>query len=537
MYKTKDLYTFTRFVDIEANNILIGSAEFQYRVTYYDDLQVSDFSSVNKNKNRKYLVYCTQSVKIYNPEGLVLSPDYSLTTYKNYPGILNSTISIATAKGIQFALLDYSPKTLNTQVQESGSTGNSSGQTQESSTTNTVGSSVSQTNSYGASVTAGDVFGVSEEFQHSTTTTNEQSTSNQSGSSSNRNSDVSSSASMSIKDWGAYALVDPNKICPSFTFGQEYPWNAIDCRKTTGGKNTDNANQVQVVVPSSMLLRLYDGVSLYPPSQLSMFGINFVMKSNWVVSVDNGKSEEITLEHVLNYSTASHTLVTKDGVEKVEVYIDKQPTRLGSSESLNTTINMALMALDPLNTNGISAIVGFLPGKFITAPQPATATDVPVPFKVVSTSNDLMIYDTSEYTAPCGEGAGFSSSEMGLTATFTDKCKALQMTMYFKVSDTVTDYSLFIKHWKTGDVGVKLTFVINGDEANPFTHYVDAPLAEAGDTNLLSVVLRSQNFTSVYFYDYLQLGLNSITMTIEPISAEYAAGNNYQIRAVSIEKS
>jgi hypothetical protein len=537
MYKTKDPYTFSRYANLQVGSTTIGSAELEYQVTLYDDLQVSDFTSVTQSKKRKYLVSCTQGVKIYNPDGTVLSPDQNLSSYNDYPAMLNSTISVQKANGIQFALLDYSPKTVNTQVQESGSTGNSSGQTTESSTSNTIGSSVSQTNSYSASVSTGSNFGSSAEFTHSTTVTNERSATNTAGRTASNNSDISNSASMSIKDWGGYALVDPNAMAPSFTFGQEYPWNAIDCRKTTGEPNPYNNDQVQVVVPSSMLLRLYDGVSLYPPSQLSMFGINFVMMSDWVIVIDDGTSEEVALNHVFNYFTASHMLATANGSDTVNVYLDKQPARLGSDESLSTTINLLLMALDPVNTNTAAAIIGFFPGKFIQAPSPATSGAAPVPFKVASTSNDLAIYDTSAYPSPCDAGAGFKSTELGLTAAFAANCTQLQMTMYFKVVDSTSDYSLYIKHWKTGDVGVKLTFVINGDSTNPIVQYVDAPLAEGGDANLLSAVLRSQNFTSVYFYDFLQLGLNSVQVTIEPIGGQYVSGSNYQVRAVSIEKS
>jgi len=537
MYKVKDPYTYSRYVKLQVGETTIGSAELQYQVTLYDDLQMSGSAAVNQSKNRKYMVSCTQGVKIYNPDGTVLSPDENLTSYNDYPAMLNSTMSIQKATGIQFALLDYSPKTVNTQVQQSGSTGNSSGQTTESSTSNTIGSSVSQTNSYSASVSTGNNFGSTAEFTHATTVTNERSTTNMAGRSATNSSDIQNSASMSIKDWGGYALVDPNAMSPSFTFGQEYPWNAIDCRKTTGEPNPNNNDQVQVVVPSSMLLRLYDGVSLYPPSQLSMFGINFVMMSDWVVVVNDGISEEVALSHVFNYFTASHMLATSGSSETVKVYLDKQPARLGSDESLNTTINLLLMALDPVNTNTAAAIVGFFPGKFIQSPAQATADAAPVPFKVVSTSNDLAIYDTTTYPSPCDAGAGFTSSELGLTAAFAANCTKLQMTMYFKVVDTTADYTLYIKHWKTGSTGVKLTFVINGDTANPIVHYVDAPMAEGGDVNLLSVVLRSQNFTSVYFYDFLQLGLNSVQITIEPIGGSYVSGSNYQVRAVSIENS
>ena len=39
---------------------------------------------------------------------------------------------------------------------------------------------------------------------------------------------------MSVKDWGSYATINPVYLYPTWVFGQEYPWNAIDCRYATG---------------------------------------------------------------------------------------------------------------------------------------------------------------------------------------------------------------------------------------------------------------------------------------------------------------
>ena len=91
-----------------------------------------------------------------------------------------------------------------------------------------------------------------------------------------------------------------------------------------------------------------------------------------------------------------------------------------------------------------------------------------------------------------------------------------------------------MKHWKTGDTGVMLKFEINDVVAS--TIYVDALEAEGADINLSSVILRNQDFSSVYYYDYLQLGLNSVKITITPIGGAYVPDSGYQVRAISIEK-
>jgi hypothetical protein len=76
--------------------------------------------------------------------------------------------------------------------------------------------------------------------------------------------------------------------------------------------------------------------------------------------------------------------------------------------------------------------------------------------------------------------------------------------------------------------------LINNIEGNTIIKYVDALEAEGGENNLLSISLRDQNFGSIDFYDYLQLGLNSVQVTIEAITPN--ADCCYEIRAISIEQ-
>jgi hypothetical protein len=99
-----------------------------------------------------------------------------------------------------------------------------------------------------------------------------------------------------------------------------------------------------------------------------------------------------------------------------------------------------------------------------------------------------------------------------------------------------------MKHWiKTQEdgrnPGVALTLEVNKGNPNPITipKYVNAPEAEGGENNILSIALRDLDFASVEYHDYLQLGLNSVTITMKPIDKASTCG--YQIRAVSIVKS
>jgi len=93
-----------------------------------------------------------------------------------------------------------------------------------------------------------------------------------------------------------------------------------------------------------------------------------------------------------------------------------------------------------------------------------------------------------------------------------------------------------MKHWKIDATAIMLTMVINGDTNNPVVKYVDALEAEGGENNLLTIALRNQDFASIDYHDYLQLGLNSIQITIQPVDGVYA-GSGYQMRAISIENA
>lgn len=535
MFKKTDPNTYTKYCSLSNGSTVIGSIALEYEVAIYEDVQLKNATSVNRQDNQKFILYCTQRINIYNPNSQNLQPTTSLTAYNNYPAMINATIYVNQPDGVGCQILDYSPETINTQIETSGTTGTETGVTKESSSSNTSGSSVSQTNSYGGSVTIGDTFsGSTATYEHSSTVTKEQSSTNGNSMANSNSANAAKSASMSIKDWGAYALINPTTKKPSWTFGQEYPWDAIECKNSTGALNPNNPLQVQLVIPPSMLVRLYDGVTLYPPSELSRFGINFVMKSSWVVVVDNHFPDDISIDHVINYYTASHVL----NGETVSVYIDQyqKVLQVAENESLTTSINLNFMALDPLGLRSNAAIIGFIPSKFIKLPVASDGVNAPVAFKIISTTNDMLIQDTSTYPENCDAGAGFTATQTSLNASFAANCNTLQVTVYFKVIDSVINYVLYMKHWKGHDTGVMLTMVINEDAANPIVKYVDAQEAEGGENNLLTIALRNQDFTSVDYHDYLQLGLNSIQITIQPIDDVYT-DCEYQIRAISIENT
>jgi hypothetical protein len=557
MFKSSDPYTYTLTggLTMAGGDGPVGLFAAQYKVAHYDDVQMLSGTAqagVANQGFRKYLVTVTQRVMIYNRSGTDLRPQTDMTRYENYPAVLNTLYQMPLDDGITAQLVSYSPQTVNSQVQVSGTTGSSSGQSSSNATSNTVGSSTSQTNSFGVSVGFfGDMMTGGVTADHSSTTTNEQSatTSNEAGRSASQES--SSSNYMSIKDWGAYSLVNPSTSCPSWVFGQEYPWNAIDCRKTNGqvkpvqtAKATRKARamasdaptqQVEILVPDYQKARLYDGSAVYPPSQLSMFGINFVVQAQWLVTVDNTVTDTLTIGHTLNYFTASHLLETVDKTTDVHVYIDDTPTLLKlDGDDISVEIDPGTMALAPAGSSDAPPVIGFIPSKFVRQPAPAASGKQPVPFSIFSTTNTLIARDTTVYPATCDVGMGFAPSETALNATLGGNCTKLVMTLLFKITDAVNDYTLFLKHWKTSAMGVTLTITVNGNTANQMVKNVNSFEAEGGENNLLSIVLRNQNYASVDYSDFLTPGLNSIEIAITPNDGK-AAG--YALRAVSLEAS
>jgi hypothetical protein len=530
MFKKKDPNSFTKFRTLQDGANTIGSIFEEYQVVKYDDVQLQDAGSVAKSKNRKFIVNFTQRINIVNPTGTQVGPRGLMIgqafAYNNYPVMIQTSASIESFPGLILQLLDYSPKTVNTAVERSGSIGNTSGATDSTSRSNTVGSSTSESNNYGASAS---MEGITSNFEHSSTVTNEQSTTNGSEASNSNTNDISNSESMSIKDWGGYALIDPTTQTPTWTFAQECPWNAIGTVSAGDGATYPvNPNQVYIWLPDDIILSLGGSTGyVFPPSHLSEFGINFVMKAAWLVTLDNTVGDSVVFDHSINYFSASHYLNTD--TNNIMVCMDNTSTELTAADdtTLSTSINLTLLALETLSKQSGPSVIGFIPSKFTVLPESGA-------FEIVSTANNLLIQDTT--SPPTAVGKGFSSSQTALNASF-NSASTLEMTIFFKVTDTVNDYDLYMKHWNQNDAGVKLTLTINGDTTNQIVKFIDAKEAEGGENNITTINLRNQNFATVDYHDYLQLGLNSVQINIQPIDPQTSATCIYQIRAISIEKS
>jgi hypothetical protein len=338
------------------------------------------------------MLKCTQRILLQNT-ATSLSPlimPKSREEYTDYPVLFKAGIRISDipTTGLKLELLDYSPHTVNTSVQQSTSHADGSQSGTGTSTSNTTGTWNSQSSTYGVTVAAVENFsGVTGSSEHSTSSGQEQSNTNEKSSSASASRDVSASASMSIKNWGAYAWLDRLSVTPSWVFGQEYPWNAVQCRYRRAETSTYEGKvlyegKVPMTISTSMANNLYDGALLYPPSELSLYGLNFVMKATWRIYVDYDSSTKITIENSIDYYSASHNLssATCNGKPTYipNVYMDQAPAELWvKSEdhyvTPSTTLDLNLMALDPIGVNNDLAIVGFIPNRFIPLPEPSGA--------------------------------------------------------------------------------------------------------------------------------------------------------------------
>ncbi|KZN30621.1 hypothetical protein N480_06575 [Pseudoalteromonas luteoviolacea S2607] len=556
MFKANDPYTFTYYNKLfypEATvNEAIGLITIVYEVAQYENVQLntgSNFDITATPRDREYILTCTQRVTIYNPNGIMVGPKRDITSFKNYPAIVQSSTSLNMAEdGTQsYQLLGYSPQTINTQVQTSSSAGSDDGSSNTTTRTNSSGSSLSQTNSYSANIgLQSGVFSFNRSHNdHSTTQSSDYSNSNSQEVGNNSSQNSSNNADMNIKDWCVYSYVNPNANAITWNFAQEYPWNVLECRQeidngsVSNDKKTDNNKvKVEVKVPAPMLSCLYNNDVLYPPSHLSEFGLNFSCQSQTKLIIRENASSIIKVVHDINLYTATHELSQDSSSNDipVSVYIDAGPTALTpqGETDISVELDLSVLALKPISPASPSTIIGFIPSKFSVLPKMSNSDHKPSKFCIFSDNNQLKITDNTDYTNK-NVNCGFSASQTSLNATLNQTCTELNLQALFKVIDNTSDYTLYLKHWKTKDSAIKLTFVVNGNTENPIVKYVDALEAEGGEHNLLAITLRDQNFSSVEYEDMLNLGLNSIDITISTTNQDESAG--YALRALSIESS
>ncbi len=513
MLDTKDLYTYQILKPInDDTGVRIGTTIIAYEIRRYIDVR-------NLKNTFAYQIFCTQRIIIpgaYTPG----STDSIATEYTNYSAIVSNTITPDLSTK-QLWIVDYSPRTINASINQTLSDDSSSGT--GASWQQTIGSSTAESNTFGASASLG-IWGTDPNAsvsvnasQTSSTGTNNSTTS---GTQSNIGSVSSIGDSFSIKEWAAYAFTDTADSQITWVWGQEYPWDVLQYR---------DGNEGNIVPPSFVqdIMQSPDG-QLLPPSLLSQFGVDFTMKAAWIVEPTAGGHARF--QHEINYYTGSHQWQDPSNPSTISCSLNS----LSTPNTINTTkLDLYTYGLDPITNEGITqtAIVGFIPQQFSIEPSTVTtAGKAPGKFKILSLTNNLLIEDSTAYSSSVDVGAGFSPSETALTATFSKNCTSLSMNVSFKVISMSNNFRLYLKHWIVGAQSVNISIAING---NTVEKLVDDLEGEGGEDNLLNLYLRNLDFGSVNYQDFLQLGLNQLTITLTPNGTDYTS--TYQLRALSIE--
>jgi hypothetical protein len=242
----------------------------------------------------------------------------------------------------------------------------------------------------------------------------------------------------------------------------------------------------------------------YPPSELSLLGVDFVSQATWLITPTSPtvSGNTISFTHDLTVGQGTHSMVAGDATEVTALLrtFDVVPIQSGP-------IELPLYGLDPLSA---PSVLGFVADQFVVAPSPGNNGT----FAIIADANDLLI-----------RGSGFTK----IMETDFSLTEPVQMTVYFKVTEPNSDINLSLKNWIVGTVPCQLTIKIN--DATPLLRYVDAPETSGGSDNITVVALRYKNFTSVNYCDYLKIGLNQVTITIAPNST---AGSQYQLLAIAV---
>ena len=504
MINKKDLHTQTQSSPIIISGVTVGRLTAEYYVQAYTDIR-------NLIRIRSYIL--STRLRISIPNNYTFSPT-SISSFSNYPIAINNEMQpTSDVSGITFELLDYFPKTINTAVSTNQNSSNDNSNSQM--TQHSSGSSTSQTNSFDVSCQLGFfgealTGGMSESAGSSSTTT--QSQENTTGSTTGHDSQSGMSASMSIKDWGSYASIDLNNQNPTWLWGQEYPWNVLDFHNTDADGN--------VILPAAVQGRLYDGKQLYPPSQLSLYGVNFLATAKWLIQIPESSldDESLLINHSISYYTGTHQLKTDaDKTTSFLASIDSQ----GNFSLPSSGLNLPILGLEPIlnSDTGNGAVIGFSPSEFLLPPAANNK------FRIISAANNL--YAT-------GEGFSSPPTPDGVLNTSFNEGNPVTLTLYFKVITTEQELSLHIKHWKTGNDGCVVNVSING---NPLiTRHVDAMNAGSGSDNITVITLRNTNYASEDYYNYITLGLNKIEISISNSKDEQSniTGGGYAIRALAI---
>jgi hypothetical protein len=531
-----DIYKYSEAIQIisgpdngDTPTTKIGVVYAEYEVREYVDLR-------NLSTHRSYIVTCKQRLVVPNIGGIDTLSDEDLTGYSYYPAMLVSSVKLSVStSGCKIMLVDYSPKTINTSVTTNQATADATGTSSSIMAQQTTGKSTSDTSSYEVSSSLG-FFGAAPvgsaggSYGKGKTTTAFSSTTNGTSSATDTQTTLSGSDSMSIKDWASYASLDTTDKgvpYPTWVWAQEYPWDVTQLHNSNGSENTDGESYI--ALPDFVQARLVNPSmgQIYPPSQLSLFGVNFLGTAKWLVQVPEGTNidETVSFEHCVTPTQASHSVGDPTESDGATIYPALATLRtLTPFSSFDyedpQNIDMVKLALDPVASEGADngAVVGFVASQFLSLPV-TTKT-----FRILSLANNVLV-EGSGFSLPTSNDSVFSADLSNGSAT---------LNVYFKIVSPLTSLTLYIKNWVSSSSSMCcMTVSVNG-----FIMYrhVDAGENASGSDNVTTVILRNQDFTSADFYDYLKQGFNTVTITIAPSDDPTGTANpgTYFIRALAL---
>lgn len=476
-----DLYAIEQRQTLDGN----GSLALKVFVT-------KKIATVDLHSRPVFHIQTALKASIYNLSDVDIGAG-SLTQYMNYPAIFNFTTSLEAgvageAKG--FRLHSYAPITVNSSITTSRS--DSSDKQLTSSLGQSVGSSNSQTNSFGVNIEAGvmmdlPMFSVGLSYDHAFAAQESRDRSSSSGSAATHGQGIQDG--FSIKDWGIYAKVDRENLQAGWVCGQEYPWDLMQFRSLNSSGSID--------LPQAIVDRMLMDDCVLPPSQLSQFGTDFTFTAEWRFKPSGAfpdvDANIFTVAVDARYALASHQRLGQPGAYTISA-------SLGGAVADQMTLPLTWWQMECLALN----------------PLIATRNDAAINFsKLAAThfggSGKAVLAASPTNTLLC-RGAGFAQ---GMVADVSSA--PATYTLAFKVTDTVGDLSLLLKHWKLDDTPLAMAIDINGT-ALP-QEIIDARQGNGATANRSEIILRTSDYMADDFCQYIQVGLNTVTVTVTALAS------------------
>ncbi|MEQ9345653.1 MAG: hypothetical protein RIG26_04330 [Thalassospira sp.] len=562
----------------------VGTLYCRYTVRVTDNVSNSGYV-------RSYIVSCRQRLILNNPTnpstnlplslqsgglGMIANPNVTYayaslsgitptasqtttTGYYCYPVWAMSSVLLEVKSGSTISdawLLNYQPRTLNSTVNLSSSSGvaasGGKAQTHSNSVQKTSGSSNTTTQSYDVSLSLGQFGGLSGSTERGTSSSFDHSRSHASGA--DHTSQIGHSlqsadnTSMAIKDWGVYSSLDvlpTSSQIPSCAWflSQEYPYNFLSANASENQSNQSPTFPYSLGLSNAEISNIFPSdfnetdlsYSISPPTELAILGGDFVMTSSWQIdTVPQNSAPVITPTHVVDAIFASHYTASTNSPGSVEVVGQVNPNQ--ATVFTGPELDLSVLALDPirssLGSNG--AITGFLPSKFL---EPIASG---VFSRSVSSDNNLMVL-TQGFEIPASSSV---VNNTVLTASVSASDFSAQINICFKLAPFDGDLNLYLKHW----VGVveqacELSVWFNPPGIEPTTagapsahpdlvFTVNTTEGSGADNNLLILNLRNTYYDSIGYHDYLVPGLNVIVIGVSAASG--TTNCDYSLRTVAI---